>query len=159
MLDCLSMFPRRRLAVFRKGVLQYLILQSLNEQPRHGYEVMKRLGEEFGAFYRPSAGAIYPTLQTFEDKGYVTSDEHDGKKVYSITPEGRDFMKNGEDRVKAIIENRRAFLKERKSLNRELRNVVSLIMTNYRDLEPETADAIAQVLKDARRKVTEIIFE
>ena len=153
------MFRRRRLAVFRKGVLQYLILQALSEKPRHGYEIMKRLGDEFGAFYRPSAGAIYPTLQTFEDKGYVTSDEHDGKKVYSITPEGRAYMKKGEDQVKAIIENRRAFLKERKSLNRELRNVVSLIMTNYRDLETEKVDAIAQMLKDARRKISEIIFE
>ena len=68
-------------------------------------------------------------------------------------------MKKGEGRVKAIIENRRVFLKELKSLNHELRNVVSLIMTNYQDLETEKADAIAQVLKEARRKISEMIFE
>jgi DNA-binding PadR family transcriptional regulator len=153
------MFRRRRLAVFRKGVRQYLILQSLSEKPRHGYEIMKSLGEEYGGIHPPSAGLIYPTLQALEDDGYVTSEEQDGKKVYSITPAGRAFMKTGEDRVKAIIDQRRVFLTERKPLNRELRNLASIIMTNYRDLDKEQADAIARILKDTRRRINDVIFE
>ena len=153
------MFPRRRLAVFRRGVLRFLILQSLSEKPMHGYEIMKNLGEEFGGFYRPSAGAIYPTLEALEDEGYVIGEEKEGKKVYSVTSKGIEFMKKSEDKVKAIIERRKAFLSERRGLNRELRNLVSLIMTNYRDLEIEKADEIAQVLKETRRKISDIIFE
>ena len=153
------MFRRRRLPVFRKGVRRYLILQSLSEKPRHGYEIMKSLGEEFGGLHSPSAGLIYPTLQALEDDGYVTSEEQDGKRVYSITPEGRAFMTEGEDRVKAIIEKRRSFLTERRPLNRELRNLASLITTNYRDLTKEQADAITRILKDTRRRINDIIFE
>lgn len=153
------MFLRRRLAIFRKGVLRHLILQSLSEKPMHGYEIMKNLGNEFGGLYRPSAGAIYPTLQAFEDKGYVIGEEKEGKKIYSITSKGKEFMKKSEDRVKAIIEKRKAFLRERRGLNRELRNLVGLIMINYRDLKVEKADEIAQVLKEARRKVSDIVFE
>jgi DNA-binding PadR family transcriptional regulator len=153
------MFLRRRRAIFRKGVLRYLILQSLNETPMHGYEVMKRLGAEFGGLYRPSAGAIYPTIEVLEDEGYVTGAEKEGKKVYTITSKGKAYLKEGKDKVQGIIAKRRDFLAERKPLNRELRNVTSLILTNYRDLEKDKADEIAQVLKEARRKISDIIFE
>jgi DNA-binding PadR family transcriptional regulator len=125
----------------------------------HGYEVMKNLGEEFGGLYRPSAGSIYPTIQELEDDGYVIGEEKEGKKVYSITPKGMDLMKRDEEKFKAIIEERKSFLSERRGLNRELRNLTSLIMTNYRDLKTEKADEIAQILKEARRKISDIIFE
>ena len=153
------MFPRRRFPVFRRGIFRYQILQSLNERPMHGYDMIKSLNEEFGGVYRPSAGAIYPTLQALEDEGYVTSEEKEGKKTYTITPEGKEFLKKSEERFKTIVENRKAFLIERKELNREIRNLSSLIFTNYRDLEKEKADAVAQVLKEARRKISDIIFE
>jgi len=154
-----NMFPRRRLAIFRRGVLRFWVLKSLSEKPMHGYEVMKNLGEEFGGLYRPSAGSIYPTIQELEDDGYVIGEEKEGKKVYSITPKGMDLMKRDEEKFKAIIEERKSFLSERRGLNRELRNLTSLIMTNYRDLKTEKADEIAQILKEARRKISDIIFE
>ncbi len=153
------MFPHRGFGVFRKGILRYVILQSLSERPMHGYEIMKSLSDEFEGAYRPSAGAIYPTLQALEEGGYVSSEEKEGKKIYTITPKGKEFMREGEDRFKALIERRRAFLSERRVLNRELRNLASLILTNYRDLEKEKVDLVAQVLKEARRKISDIIFE
>lgn len=125
----------------------------------HGYDIIKSLDEEFGGVYRPSAGAIYPTLQALEDEGLVTAEEKEGKKIYTITLEGKEFLKKGEEKIKDMMENRKAFLSERKELNHEIRNLSSLIFTNYRDLKKEKADAIAQVLKEARRKITDIIFE
>jgi DNA-binding PadR family transcriptional regulator len=35
---------------------------------------------------------VYPTLQMLEDLGYVTSNQQEGKKVYSITEEGRRYL-------------------------------------------------------------------
>jgi DNA-binding PadR family transcriptional regulator len=143
----------------RKGMLQYLVLRSLGEKPKHGYEIMQNLGEEFGGFYRPSPGATYPILQALEEEGYVTGKDEEGKKVYSITSKGSDYLKAGEERFKAMIEKRKAFFGERKGLNRELRNLASLIMTNYRDLSPEKSEKIAQIIKEARRKADDIISE
>ena len=45
-----------------------------------------------GGHYRPSPGSVYPTLQMLEDLGYVTSSQQEGKKVYSITDEGRAYL-------------------------------------------------------------------
>jgi DNA-binding PadR family transcriptional regulator len=53
-------------------------------------------------FYTPSAGSIYPTLQLLEDLSYVKAVEQDGKKVYSITEEGKSFLTQRGETVERI---------------------------------------------------------
>ncbi len=74
--------------MFERGYLKYALLELLKERPKHGYEMMKELEARMGGFYAPSAGAVYPTLQLLEDRGWVTSEAVEGKKVYKITDEG-----------------------------------------------------------------------
>lgn len=78
--------------MFERGYLKYALLELLKERPKHGYEMMKELEERMGGFYAPSAGAVYPTLQLLEDRGWVTSESAEGKKVYKITPEGTQAL-------------------------------------------------------------------
>lgn len=75
-----------------RGDLKYVLLTLLRERPMHGYEMMKQLEEQASGFYTPSAGAIYPTLQLLEDRGWVTSQTVDGKKIYTITDAGRQEL-------------------------------------------------------------------
>lgn len=74
---------------FGRGDMKFALLELLQERPMHGYEMMNVLEEKSGGFYRPSPGSIYPTLQMLEEGGLVTSNEVEGKKVYSITDAGR----------------------------------------------------------------------
>jgi DNA-binding PadR family transcriptional regulator len=78
--------------LFGRGDLKYVILELLKDQPRHGYDIIRALEERMRGFYRPSPGSVYPTLQMLEDLGYVTSSQQEGKKVYSITDEGRKYL-------------------------------------------------------------------
>lgn len=77
---------------FQKGDLKYVILGLIAEKPRHGYEVIRTLEERSHGFYAPSPGAVYPTLQFLEEAGHVRASEHEGKKIYTITDEGRRFL-------------------------------------------------------------------
>jgi DNA-binding PadR family transcriptional regulator len=77
---------------FGRGDLKYVILDLLKDQPRHGYDIIRALEDRMGGRYRPSPGSVYPTLQMLEDLGYVTSSQQEGKKVYSITDEGRRYL-------------------------------------------------------------------
>ncbi len=77
---------------FGRGDMKFALLQLLQERPMHGYEMMKALEEKSGGFYTPSPGSVYPTLQMLEDRGFVTSNEVEGKKVYSITDSGRSML-------------------------------------------------------------------
>ena len=82
-----------------RGDLKYVLLGLLRERPMHGYEMMKQLEEQASGFYTPSAGAIYPTLQLLEDRGWVTSQTADGKKVYTITDAGRQELETQNQRA------------------------------------------------------------
>ena len=93
--------PKRR--VVRKGELKFVLLRLLADEPMHGYELMRRLEEESGGLYTPSPGSVYPTLQLLENQGYVSSTQGDGKRVYRLTAEGRDFLKEHRSRASDIF--------------------------------------------------------
>ncbi|MBI4419518.1 MAG: helix-turn-helix transcriptional regulator [Gemmatimonadetes bacterium] len=83
--------------------MKYVILKLLREKPMHGYEVMKALEERTHGCYQPSPGTVYPTLQWLEDEGLVKSELVDGKKVYTITDAGREFLESHKSTVEEIF--------------------------------------------------------
>ena len=88
-----------------RGVVRYLILDAIAQQPRHGYEIIQAIEERSAGTYRPSPGVIYPTLQMLEELGHARVDEQDARKVYAITAEGkRDLGEHIED-VQEFYEN------------------------------------------------------
>jgi hypothetical protein len=56
-LEVLQLSIRRRLGA---GDLQLLLLLLLQENPRHGYELIKELEQRTSGYYSPSPGVIYP---------------------------------------------------------------------------------------------------
>jgi DNA-binding PadR family transcriptional regulator len=76
----------------RRGDIKFLLLELLAAQPSHGYDLIKRMETRYGGFRRLSPGSVYPTLQLLEDGGYVISETTEGKRVYTITDEGRQFL-------------------------------------------------------------------
>jgi DNA-binding PadR family transcriptional regulator len=88
-----------------RGVVRYLILDALLQQPRHGYEIIQAIEERSASTYRPSPGVIYPTLQMLEELGHTRVEDHDARKVYAITADGkRDLGEHAED-VREFYEN------------------------------------------------------
>ncbi|GAA6615504.1 PadR family transcriptional regulator [Scytonema sp. NUACC26] len=76
----------------RRGDIKFMLLGLLSERPQHGYELIKELETRRGGFHRLSPGSVYPTLQMLEEGGYLTSEQVDGKRVYTITDSGRQFL-------------------------------------------------------------------
>jgi DNA-binding PadR family transcriptional regulator len=95
--------PNFRWRIFDRGDLKYMILELLRDRPMHGYEVMRALEETSGGAYTASPGSVYPTLQALEDDGFVSGEESDGRKVYTITGEGLEFLDSNQDRVEQIL--------------------------------------------------------
>jgi DNA-binding PadR family transcriptional regulator len=73
----------------RRGDTRQIVLRTLLDGPAHGYEIIRRLEESSAGLWRPSAGSIYPTLQSLEERGLVTSRDEGDKRVYELTAEGR----------------------------------------------------------------------
>jgi DNA-binding PadR family transcriptional regulator len=95
------MRARRMLA---QGDLRLVALALIAEAPRHGYEIIKLLEEKTADWYSPSPGIVYPTLTYLEEAGYVTASTEGSKKLYTITEEGRAYLKSNREIVDAVLD-------------------------------------------------------
>jgi DNA-binding PadR family transcriptional regulator len=92
---------------FEQGDLRFVILHQLAEKPRHGYEIIKAIEEQFGGLYSPSPGVIYPTLTLLEDLGYARvapAAGDGGKKICEITDAGRAFLTENKAALDAVLQ-------------------------------------------------------
>jgi DNA-binding PadR family transcriptional regulator len=90
--------------VFDQGELRLVLLALIAEQPRHGYEIIKAIEEKLGGSYSPSPGVIYPTLTLLNELGFATvSETGGGRKLYTITEEGRADLAANKPAVDAIF--------------------------------------------------------
>ncbi len=84
---------------FSRGGVKFALLELLEGENMHGYQMMKALEEQSGGTYQPSAGSIYPTLQMLRDQGFVESSKQDGKRVFQITAEGRIYLREEKEKA------------------------------------------------------------
>lgn len=152
---------------FEKGELPLALVSLLEDGPKHGYELMRILEQRLGGIYQASAGTIYPTLQQLQDQELVTSHSADGgKRVYELTPRGRDLLEQKADTLKSIWQRAneeewdgwRHALDERAS--EIMRPAFRLMRTAMRSVvssdDPEHADRVRDILRRARREIRDL---
>ncbi|AOZ02978.1 PadR family transcriptional regulator [Cupriavidus sp. USMAHM13] len=93
----------RRGRKFSADDLQLLLLSLLEEQPSHGYELIKALETRTSGFYKPSPGVIYPALTYLEEVGYATVDSEGNKKRYHLAQPGRDHLEANRERLALML--------------------------------------------------------
>lgn len=153
------MFPFFKFGrIMGRGDFRYLILEALKNRPMHGYELMKVLKEKCSGFYIPSPGAIYPTLQMLEDQGFVKVVSEEGKRVFAVTDEGLKFLEERRGEAKAAFKKYEDFFTEdRLLLFKELRRLALTLFQNIGELTPEKTKQIAEIVRDARIKMSDIM--
>ena len=97
-------FGRGRERLFDAGDVKLVIVKLLSEEPSYGYQLMKRMEERLAGGYTPSAGVVYPTLTMLEEEGLaIASTSEGGKKVYSLTDAGREFLEANKPRIEELF--------------------------------------------------------
>lgn len=132
------------MAVFRHGGLRLYLLKLLDEQPRHGYDVISLLEDRFFGLYAPSAGTVYPRLARLEAEGLVEHDELEGRKVYRLTDAGRDELRRNESQLRDLEEELATSVR---ALAREVRSEVH---ESVRGLREELKQAARDVRRESR---------
>lgn len=146
--------------VFRHGRLRLYLLRLLDEEPRHGYEVIRLLRDRFMGVYAPSPGTIYPRLARLEEEGLVTHDEENGRKVYRITEAGREELRTRGDELDELEEELSASVSDivrevREDVRETVRNLREELTWAAREMRRSESDAAreqAQQAKDAGRE-------
>ncbi len=155
--------------VFGRGDIKFALLELLQERPMYGYEMMKVLEEKSGGFYAPSPGSIYPTLQMLEDRGLVSVQEVEGKKVYSITDAGRALLAERHKEEEAFANpwtrwreraTGRGPAPELQALRSEAMEVMRLfVIAGRRSLQdPEQLSHLRSVIERTRKELTDMIY-
>jgi len=80
------------------ATLGYAILGLLSREDLSGYDLTQRMAGQVGYFWSARHSQIYPELARLEEGGYVRHSvveqtERPDKKVYKITAEGLDALK------------------------------------------------------------------
>jgi DNA-binding PadR family transcriptional regulator len=75
-----------------RGLLEVFLLESLEQQPKHGYALLKEMGEVFGA--QPNRNRLYPLLAKLVSDGYVreVAEAAGNRTLYTLTDQGRDAL-------------------------------------------------------------------
>jgi len=61
-------------------------------EPMNGYQIIQQIAERSGGAWKPSPGSVYPTVQQLEDEGLVAGTEGEGRRLLTLTDEGRQYV-------------------------------------------------------------------
>lgn len=89
----------RRTGRARRGESKFLLMDALQDSPKHGYEIIKSLEERSGGQYAPSPGVVYPTLQFLAEAGLVQAEQDGDRRVFRLTGEGQKELSAHADEV------------------------------------------------------------
>lgn len=96
----------------RKGFLKIILLKIIKDKPTHGYDIIHSVQEISHGNWKPSPGSVYPALEYLESKGYITSEEVERKKVYTITPKGEMAVERMNEKRKELMQEMVTFFGE-----------------------------------------------
>jgi DNA-binding PadR family transcriptional regulator len=149
---------------FRRGLFKYIVLQYLLEKPSHGYEIIQALSKRFHGFYVPSPGTVYPRLGILESGGLVTGSEREGRKVYTITDEGKRFLEENPELEREITERLSNWekpenLEEIQKTMREFGRVGEMLSWEVRKMNAEKLKKVREVMVQTYKQVEGIIQE
>lgn len=143
----------------RRGTIKFMLLELLSERPQHGYELIKELESRRGGFRCPSPGSVYPTLQMLEEGGYLTSEEIDGKRVYTITESGKQLLSERQSHPRGDRDFTVSKSSELVELRRTITDLNDAVTQVARSGNSEQVDRVREMLVRVKREIYKLLAE
>lgn len=90
--------------MFDGSELRLLLLKLIEEQPRHGYDLIRDIEERTGGAYAPSPGVVYPTLTLLADMALIDEAPSEGsRKLFAVSGAGRAMLAEKADEVARLF--------------------------------------------------------
>lgn len=92
---------------FARGINELLILSTLQEGAKHGYQIAVDVEGGSNGLFRFRHGTLYPILHRLEKRGHIrgswSREEGRRRKLYALTEKGERHLKGGSDRVDVVF--------------------------------------------------------
>jgi PadR family transcriptional regulator PadR len=151
----------------QKGYMRIAVLILLSKKRYHGYEIMKEIKDRTSGFWRPTAGGVYPILQSLEKAGYIEGEwvfqEKRRRKTYKITETGRLILDRALAKQSQIANNMNSLFKEFATdvLDIETKSLPMPRMPNFFSVfleeRKEKPEDSLEVLERKRKQIEHII--
>ena len=125
--------------------LRLVALALIAEAPRYGYEIIRLIEEKTAEWYSPTPNIVYPMLTNLKAAGYLTASTEGPPTLYTITDDGRAYLKQNGDLADVVLD-RLTALGERVSRWRRARGATS---KGSEGLEPDSAESLVDILARA----------
>jgi DNA-binding PadR family transcriptional regulator len=151
----------------RRGEARYILLDVLNDGPKHGYEIIKTLEERTGGEWAPSPGTVYPTLQFLEDLGLIQAVQDGERKAFNLTDKGREELASRQEELQAFwarfAPNQEVSSSEVGYIRDEVETLIKTLRRGLhhsgKTLDQETLKKIRGVIEGAREEVRKLLSD
>jgi len=143
-----------------RGDVRAAILALLREGARTGYQIMSEIEQRSSGAWRPSPGAVYPALAQLADEGLIVGAESGGRRTFSLTDAGRDYVEQNPDLARGAWEStaqQEAW--ELPGLFAEAARLGGGIVQTARAGTPEQVRAAERLLEQTRRKLYQVLAD
>ncbi len=137
----------------QRGDVRIVEQQLLEAEPMHGYQIVTSIEERTAGAWKPSPGAIYPTLSQLEDEGLITIERENGRKVATLTDAGREYVETALADAPDPFAGFDGGSAERGHLRDTLRELHEVTRRVARTGSPEQTAAVDAILGDAIKQV------
>lgn len=144
----------------RRGDIRQAILLLLEEEPRNGYGLMQEVEERSGGAWRPSPGSVYPALSQLEDEGLVEMAESEGRKDFSLTGAGREWVEEHREEIGSPWDTEgRGTPRELGSLRKSTQALAMAARQLAHTGTPAQLEEARKIVDEARRKLYGILAQ
>lgn len=144
----------------RRGEIKFILLEMLSDGPSHGYNLIGEMESRYGEFRRLSPGSVYPTLQMLEEGGYLTSQQLNGKRVYTITDTGRELLaERSEQSPSDSSQEIRNVPPEFSELRNTVTDLSALVMQIGRSHNTARMSQVRELLEQVKRDIHGMLAE
>lgn len=92
---------------FARDINELLVLSTLREGPKHGYQIGLDVETESNGLFRFRHGTLYPILHRLEEVGLIRGSWSKAggrrRKVYSLTATGERHLSGETNRIQEIV--------------------------------------------------------
>ncbi|WP_374546893.1 PadR family transcriptional regulator [Rhodoblastus sp.] len=151
---------RGRRRMFEGGELRLVLLLLIEQEPRHGYDLIRDIEARTGGAYAPSPGVVYPTLSLLEDTGLIEARAAEGaRRLYAITEAGRLHVEDNRADAESALARLEALRKRGEAFDvgpvfRAMGNLKAVLQQKLDDSpNKELLFAVADLIDEAARKI------
>lgn len=153
--------PGGRGRMFDGGELRLVLLKLIADEPRHGYDLIRKIESLTGGAYAPSPGVVYPTLTMLADMGFIEDAPVEGaRKQFTITDAGRTELAANKEQVDALIARLTSIGEEQKKTNshsvrRAMGNLREVLVNRLSDgnVDDEVMHQVVALIDEAAQKI------